>query len=141
MFLGEYQYSVDDKGRLIIPSKFRKPLLEGLVITRGLDHNLVIYPMDEWEKLVEKINRLPYADPQARNFRRLVYSGASDIEPDKQGRINVPTYLLEYAQITKEVVVVGVHGYIELWSPERWISVREALESNDNAGHWENLDV
>jgi MraZ protein len=141
VFLGEYQHAIDDKGRLTIPARFRKPLLEGLVITRGLDRNLVIYPLDEWEKLVDRIDRLPYGDPKARNLRRLVFAGAGNADPDKQGRVNIPSYLLEYGDITKEVVVAGVNAYIELWSPERWESVRRGLESEENISHWARLDL
>jgi MraZ protein len=141
MFLGEYQYIIDDKGRLTIPAKFRRPLLNGLVITRGLDRNLTIYPLDEWAKLVEKIERLPLGDPQARKLRRLIFAGASDVEPDKQGRVNIPTYLLEYGAISKEVIVAGVNAYIELWAPEQWQSVRIALEDEDNASRWISLGI
>ena len=141
MFLGEYQYTIDDKGRLTIPAKFRRPLLNGLVITRGLDRNLAIYPLDEWAKLVERIERLPYSDPEARRLRRLIFSGASDVEPDRQGRVNIPTYLLEYGMISKEAVVAGMNAYIELWSPEQWQSVRKALEDEDNASRWASLEI
>ena len=141
MFLGEYQYIIDDKGRLTIPAKFRRPLLNGLVITRGLDRNLTIYPLDEWAKLVEKIESLPLGDPQARKLRRLIFAGASDVEPDKQGRVNIPAYLLEYGAISKEVVVAGVNAYIELWAPEQWQSVRIALEDKDNASRWISLGI
>jgi len=141
VFLGEYQHAIDDKGRLTIPAKFRRPLLDGLVVTRGLDRNLVIYPMDEWGRLVERVNQLPYGDPEARKFRRLVFSGANDVELDKQGRVNIPTYLLEFARISKEVVVVGVHGYVELWSPDQWLAVREALENEENTDQWTNLGI
>ena len=141
MFLGEYQYIIDDKGRLTIPAKFRRPLLNGLVITRGLDRNLTIYPLDEWAKLVEKIERLPLGDPQARKLRRLIFAGASDVEPDKQGRVNIPAYLLEYGAISKEVIVAGVNAYIELWAPEQWQSVRIALEDEDNASRWISLGI
>lgn len=141
VFLGEYQYTIDDKGRLTIPAKFRRPLLEGLVITRGLDRNLVLYPLGEWAKLVDRIEQLPYGDPGARNFRRLVFSGATDVEPDRQGRVLVPSYLLEYGRIAREAIVVGVNAYVEVWSPELWQSVREALENDDNAHHWANLGI
>ena len=141
MFLGEYQYTIDDKGRLTIPAKFRRPLSNGLVITRGLDRNLTIYPLDEWAKLVEKIESLPLGDPQARKLRRLIFAGASDVEPDKQGRVNIPAYLLEYGAISKEVIVAGVNAYTELWAPEQWQSVRIALEDEDNASRWISLGI
>ena len=139
MFLGEYHYTIDDKGRLTIPAKFRKPLLNGLVITRGLDRNLAIYPMDTWAKLAEKVEQTPFGDPEARRLRRLIFSGASDVEPDKQGRVNIPAYLLEFGMISKDVIVAGLNEYIELWSPELWQSVQLALEDEDNASRWPGL--
>jgi MraZ protein len=141
MFLGEYQYTIDDKGRLTIPAKFRRPLAGGLVVTRGLDRNLAVYPLDTWSGLVEKVNQLPYGDLQARRFRRLVFSGASDAELDKQGRVNIPSYLLDYGVISKDVMVVGMHNFIELWSPEEWQTERESMESRDNADHWAHLEI
>lgn len=141
MFLGEYNYTIDDKGRLIIPAKFRQPLMSGLVVTRGLDRNLAIYPLDEWMTLVEKINQLPYGDPAARTLRRLVFSGASDVEPDGQGRVNIPAYLLDYGRISKDVIVAGMNTYIEVWSPEEWQSVRAVLEDGTNASRWASLGI
>ncbi len=141
MFLGEYEHVIDDKGRLTIPSKYRRPLLDGLVITRGLDKNLVIFPLGEWNGIVERINKLSYGDSGARHFRRLMFSGACDAEPDRQGRVNIPPYLLEAAGISKEVVIVGVYSYIELWSPSRWNETRDALDNEDNADRWAGLGI
>lgn len=141
MFLGEFNYTIDEKGRLTIPAKFRQPLLSGLVVTRGLDRNLAIYPLDEWNKLVDKINQLPHGDPAARTLRRLVFSGASDVEPDSQGRVNIPAYLLDYGRISKDVVVAGLNTYIELWSPAEWQTVREVLEDETNASRWASLGI
>jgi len=141
MFLGEYQYTIDDKGRLTIPAKFRRPLAGGLVVTRGFDRNLAMYPMATWSGLVDKVNQLPYGDLQARRFRRLVFSGASDAELDKQGRINIPTYLLDYGMISKDVIVVGMNNFIELWSPDQWEAERDIMESTENAEHWAHLNI
>jgi MraZ protein len=141
MFLGEYQYTIDDKGRLTIPAKFRRPLAGGLVVTRGFDRNLTMYPMATWSGLVDKVNQLPYGDLQARRFRRLVFSGASDAELDKQGRINIPTYLLDYGMIAKDVIVVGMNNFIELWSPDQWEAERDFMESTENAEHWAHLNI
>jgi MraZ protein len=141
MFLGEYQYTIDDKGRLTVPAKFRRPLAGGLVVTRGFDRNLTVYPMDTWEGLVEKANQLPYGDLQARRFRRLMFSGANDAELDKQGRVNIPSYLLDYGLISKDVVIVGMNNFIELWSPEQWEAERGSMESRDNAEHWAHLAI
>ncbi|KGR92168.1 protein mraZ [Rhizophagus irregularis] len=138
MFMGEYQHSVDAKGRLIIPSKFREELGTTFVITRGLDNCLFGYPMDEWRKLEEKLKQLPMTKKDARAFARFFFSGATEVEIDKQGRINIPTPLSTYAKLEKECMVLGVSSKIEIWAKEAWESYfNEAEESfNDIA---ENL--
>ena len=97
--------------------------------------------MATWSGLVDKVNQLPYGDLQARRFRRLVFSGASDAELDKQGRINIPTYLLDYGMISKDVIVVGMNNFIELWSPDQWEAERDIMESTENAEHWAHLNI
>ncbi len=136
--MGEYQHSVDAKGRLIIPSKFREELGTTFVITRGLDNCLFGYPMDEWRKLEEKLKQLPMTKKDARAFARFFFSGATEVEIDKQGRINIPTPLSTYAKLEKECMVLGVSSKIEIWAKEAWESYfNEAEESfNDIA---ENL--
>lgn len=136
--MGEYQHSVDAKGRLIIPSKFREELGSTFVITRGLDNCLFGYPMDEWRKLEEKLKQLPMTKKDARAFARFFFSGATEVEIDKQGRINIPTPLSTYAKLEKECIVLGVSSKIEIWAKEAWESYfNEAEESfNDIA---ENL--
>lgn len=123
--MGEYQHTVDTKGRLIIPAKFRDALGEAFVITRGLDHCLFGYPMDEWRKLEEKLKELPMTKKDARAFARFFFSGATEVEIDKQGRINIPTNLLEHAHLTKECVVLGVSSRIEIWAKDAWESYFE----------------
>ena len=118
--MGEYQHSVDAKGRLIIPSKFREQLSEIFVITRGLDNCLFGYPMDEWRKLEEKLKALPMTKKDARQFARFFFSGATEVELDKQGRVNIPTTLMQYAGLAKECVVIGVSNRIEIWAKENW---------------------
>lgn len=136
--MGEYQHSVDAKGRLIIPSKFREGLGNTFVITRGLDNCLFGYPMDEWRKLEEKLKELPMTKKDARAFARFFFSGATEVEIDKQGRINIPSTLTSYAKLEKECVVLGVSSKIEIWAKDAWESYfNEAEESfNDIA---ENL--
>ncbi len=136
--MGEFQHSVDAKGRLIIPSKFRDALGHTFVITRGLDNCLFGYPMDEWRKLEEKLKELPMTKKDARAFARFFFSGATEVELDKQGRINIPTPLSTYAKLEKECVVIGVSSKIEIWAKDAWESYfNEAEESfNDIA---ENL--
>ena len=127
MFLGEYEHTVDDKGRMAIPAKFRAGLAEGLVVTRGFDQNLLIYPMPIWRELAGRINALPMSQPATRNLRRLLFSGAADLELDKQGRILLPANLRDYAGITTESVVAGMDSFIEVWSNERWHGVIDSF--------------
>ena len=120
MFMGEYRHNVDAKGRLIIPAKFRDGLGDAFVITRGLDRCLFGYPMDEWRVIEEKIKALPVTRKDARAFARFFFSGATECEIDKQGRIHIPRSLLEYSHIEKETVIVGVSNRIEIWSEAIW---------------------
>lgn len=122
MFMGEYQHTVDTKGRLIIPAKFRDALGDAFVITRGLDNCLFGYPMDEWRKLEEKLRELPMTKKDARAFARFFFSGATEVEIDKQGRINIPSTLIQHANLSKECVVLGVSTRIEIWSKDAWES-------------------
>ncbi len=131
MFLGEYIHILDSKGRLTIPAKFRADLDGGLVITRGIDRCLAIFPMPEWERLAEQVNALPMTDQRARAFRRLVFANASDVTPDKQGRVLIPPRLREYADLDGKVVVAGLSSYIEVWNPETWQDVCEGVEGDD----------
>jgi MraZ protein len=131
MFLGEFVHTIDDKGRLTVPAKFRADLASGLVITRGLDRCLAIYPMGEWERLAERVSALPITDRRARAFRRLVFASASDAVPDKQGRMLIPPRLREYASLDGEVVVTGLDTYIEVWNPDSWADERERVEADD----------
>jgi MraZ protein len=141
MFLGEYTHTIDDKGRITIPAKFRDELEAGLVVTRGFDRNLMVFPMEQWEELAQRITARPLGDNSVRAFRRRVFSGASDLMPDRQGRIIVPQYLRDFAAIQSEVVIAGMYDYIEMWSAESWLTVRETIEDNDDASRWEDLGV
>lgn len=128
MFLGEYVHTIDEKGRLAVPARFRADLAAGLVVTRGIDRCLAIYPLEEWKRLAEQVSALPMTDRRARAFRRLVFANASDVIPDKQGRVLIPPRLREYAGINGEVVVTGLDTYIEVWSPEAWNEERTRVE-------------
>lgn len=131
--MGEYQHTLDAKGRLIIPAKFRDELGTGSVMTRGLDNCLFLFPAEEWEILEGKLKTLPLTKSDARQFVRFLFSGATECELDKQGRINVPQNLREYAQIEKDAVVIGVSSRVEIWSKEKWESyVNQAEESFEN---------
>lgn len=118
--MGEYNHTVDSKGRLIIPAKFREILGEKFVITKGLDSCLFVYPMEEWAGLEQKLKSLPFTQKDARAFVRFFFSGATECELDKQGRVVLPTNLREHAKICKDVVVIGVSTRVEVWSKELW---------------------
>ena len=120
MFMGEYHHSIDNKGRMIVPSKFRDDLGEMFIITRGLDQCLFGYPLSEWSLIEEKLKGLPLTKKDARAFTRFFFSGATESELDKQGRINIPAPLLQYAKLEKECVILGVSNRIEIWSKQIW---------------------
>jgi len=126
--MGEYQHSLDAKGRLIIPAKFREELGEGAVLTRGLDNCLFLFPSEEWSALETKLKTLPLTKGGARQFVRFLFSGATECELDKQGRINLPLNLREFATIEKDAVVIGVSNRVEIWSKEKWDSYVECAE-------------
>lgn len=132
MFMGEYQHTIDEKGRLTIPSKFREALSPAFVITRGLDQCLFVYPMDEWKVLEQKLKALPMMKAEARAFSRLFFSGATECELDKQGRVNIPSSLTEHAKLLKDCVVLGVSNKVEIWSKEVWTSYFQASEESFN---------
>lgn len=127
VLLGEYQHTVDTKGRLFLPAKFREELGETVVFTKGLDACLFGYSLSEWSVLEEKLKKLPLAKPEARSFTRFFFAGAAEIGYDKQGRILLPPVLREHARLEKEVVVIGVSNRIEIWSQDAWQAYNEAL--------------
>lgn len=120
MFMGEFQHSLDKKGRLIIPSKFRDILGSSFILTKGLDRCLFVYPKDEWSLLEQKLKALPFTQKDARAFIRFFFSGAVELDIDKQGRILIPPQLREHAGIDKEAVIIGVSNRAEIWSVEEW---------------------
>ena len=130
MFKGEYHHNIDPKGRLIVPAKFRDLLGDAFVITRGLDQCLFGYPLHEWNEIENKLRALPLTKKDARAFTRFFFSGAVDCELDKQGRINISSSLIDYAQIDKECVILGVSNRIEIWSKTKWEEY--FLESEDS---------
>lgn len=132
MFIGEYQASVDEKGRVSIPVKFRKMLKTKVVVTRGLDNSLFLYTLEEWKKLAEKLASLPISTANTRAFSRLMLAGAMDCDIDKQGRIILPAYLKSFAQINKKLVVAGLYNRIEIWSEELWEKYKAQTEKESN---------
>lgn len=138
--MGEYNHTIDAKGRLIVPAKFREALGDEFVVTRGLDDCLFVFPNEGWKVFEEKLSTLPVANKNARRFARFFLSGAATVELDKQGRILIPTTLREYGALEKEVVFIGVANRVEIWSKERWENsavmddMDEIAESMDELG-------
>ena len=120
MLMGEYHHNIDEKNRLIIPSKFRYELGSNFIVTRGLDGCLFVYPLNEWDKITEQLNTLPFTKKDARAFSRFFLSGATECEFDRQGRINISTPLVTYAKLEKECVIIGVNDRLEIWSKDSW---------------------
>ena len=129
MFIGEFKHSVDTKGRVAVPAKFRNQISSGAIITRGLDHCLFVFTETDWESLAQKIVALPLAQANSRAFARLMLSGASSAELDSQGRILIPDYLRKYAGLGKSVKVIGVYNRMEVWDETAWQKYREKTES------------
>ena len=125
MLIGEYRHNIDDKGRIIIPSKFREEIGMKFVVTRGLDGCLFVYAMDNWNKIVSKLQTLPFTKKDARTFMRFFLSGATVCEFDKQGRINLSNSLIEYAGIQKECTIIGVNDRLEIWASEKLDTIME----------------
>jgi len=128
MFIGEYKHSLDEKGRISIPVKFRLKLAKGAVVTRGLDQCLWLYPEKDWNEMAEKLSKLPISKSNTRAFARLMLSGAMEATPDKQGRIILPDYLRKYASVTKKVVVAGLFNRLEIWDETAWEKYKESTE-------------
>lgn len=132
MFLGEYNHSIDEKGRLAIPVKFRNELFNGAVVTRGLDECLFLYTKSEWEIIAQKIAKLPVSQKNTRAYSRLMLAGAMEVELDKQGRIILPEYLRKYSGLNKKVVMAGLYNRIEIWDEEKWESYKKETEKQSD---------
>ena len=130
MFLGEYHHSIDDKGRLIIPAKFRSELGDKFIITRGIENCLFAYPEKRWEEIVHKLESLPFTKKDARNFTRFFLSGATVAEFDKQGRVNITSPLINYASIEKECIIIGTGDRLEIWSEDAWNNFFDSASIN-----------
>ena len=141
MFMGEYNHTIDAKGRLIIPSKFRDALGDTFVVTKWLDGCLFVYDNDEWTAFEEKLKSLPITNKEARQFARFFLAGAAEVEVDKQGRILVPNVLREFAQISKDVVLIGVASRIEIWSKERFDGMAAYEDMDEIAEHMAELGL
>ena len=133
MFLGRHAHAIDSKGRLAIPARFRDELAGGVVVTRGIDRCLSLYPMAAWEPLAATVAALPTGDPDARDFRRLVFAEAADLAPDAQGRVLLPPDLRRFAGLERDALVIGVHTHLEIWSPAAWEALQARLDADGDA--------
>lgn len=132
MFIGEYSHTIDPKKRIAVPSKFRKELGRIVVVTRGLDKSLFIYPIKIWEEMANKLGTLPFGEAGTRSFIRLMLAGAVDVEVDVQGRILIPDYLKEYAGLKKSAIVAGLFNRLEVWDENNWKAYKNKAEKNTN---------
>lgn len=133
MLIGEYKHTLDPKKRLSLPSKWRKELGKKLVVTRGLDNCLFVYPQKEWEAITEKVGRLPLGQADTRSFNRFFLSGAVEVEVDKNGRILVPDFLKDFATLDTKVVLAGIHDRVEIWDEKKWNDYKERIEKQADA--------
>ncbi len=141
MFMGEYNHTVDAKGRLIVPSKFRELLGDEFVVTKGLDRCLFVYPSDEWENIQGNFRNVSQFSKEARKLARFFFAGAAMCEVDKQGRILLPAVLREYAGLEKDVVLAGVLNRIEIWDKERWCETSEYDDVEEIGEHMAQLGL
>jgi len=130
VFIGEYAHNIDSKKRIAIPSKFRGEFSGKAVITRGLDQCLFVFPMKAWEDLSQKLGTLPIGESGTRSFVRLMLAGAVDVDIDKMGRVLVPDYLKEYANLRKEVIIAGLYNRLEIWDSKKWNEYKKRAEKN-----------
>lgn len=141
MFMGEYNHTIDAKGRMIVPSKFREQLGNEFVVTKGLDGCLFVYPNEEWHNIEEKFRNVPLTTKDARKFSRFFFAGAATCELDKQGRILIPPVLREFADLQKDVVSVGVLNRIEIWSKDNWLDCNAYDDMDEIAEHMADLGL
>lgn len=128
-FVGEYQHTLDEKGRVALPARFRELLGPRFILARGLDECLFIYPQDEWDKLVDKLKSMPIAQSDFRSFARYFLAGAVEVETDKQGRFVLPSHLREHAGLTREVSILGVGNRLEIWDRNKWEEAKARIRT------------
>lgn len=141
MFMGEYNHTIDAKGRLIVPSKFREKLGDEFVVTKGLDDCLFVYPLEEWAHIEEAFRKVPLTNKKARDFVRFFFAGAASCEVDKQGRILLPATLRAYAGLEKEIVSAGVLNRVEIWDKEKWERSNDIGDMDEIADYMAELGV
>jgi MraZ protein len=132
MFIGEYQHNMDDKGRVAVPAKFRALLKDGVVVTKGLDDCLFVYPTKQWASIAEKLAKLPFAKSDSRAIGRMMLAGAMEVEFDNQGRITLPDYLRKFAVLNKNVIIAGLYDRLEIWDEVKWNKYKSGTEKNSS---------
>ena len=130
MFIGEYHHTIDEKGRIIIPAKFREELGNTFIITRGIENCLFVYSEENWAQITNKLNSLPFTKKDARTFNRFFMSGATNVELDKQGRVNISKPLIDYANLLRDCVIIGTGDRLEVWSQESWESFFDSTKDS-----------
>ena len=142
MFLGQYRHTIDTKGRLIVPARYRDALATGAYVTRGFDRNLMVLRDTSFDLVSERLNSFSLTDDHARKLKRFIFSHADWVELDKTGRIRIPQFLMEYASLQSDVVIVGVGDYFEVWTPDNWEAQTSILENDEtNADMFSAFDV
>jgi MraZ protein len=142
MFLGQYEHTIDEKGRVTIPARYRELLEDGAYITQGFDLNLIVMTPDTFEQISQKVNQMNTADPLTRQLRRLIFSNADRVEADKLGRILIPSFLRDAVQLLSSAVVVGAGSYFEIWSPDLWKKQSQMLlDAESNQQRFSVLDL
>jgi MraZ protein len=141
MFLGQYRHSLDNKGRLTIPARFRELLEGGALVTRGFDRNLLILTTADFDRLTRRVNQMSMTDPDARDLRRRLFSNASQVDFDRLGRILIPTFLREAAQIDGDAFLVGAGNYFEIWAPEVWEKHNARQEEDEDTRRFTAFDI
>jgi len=141
LLIGEYEHSLDAKGRLIMPAKLREDIGEKFIITKGLDGCLFAFSLEEWKNFEQKLRSLPISNKDARSFSRFFFAGAIDCEIDKQGRFLISSNLREFAELTKEVVIIGMDSRIEIWSKEKWKNTDDEISADEIAEKMEMLGI
>ena len=143
MFIGEYRHSIDEKGRLQVPTKWRPKLADGAVITKGFDGSLKFYPVAAWQEIAARLAELPQSEPNVRAYVRQTLAGAVDVELDKLGRVVIPGFLRRYANLTKQTVFAGLQNHMEIWDEESWNRYIQDInpESPEFSHHLQELGI
>jgi MraZ protein len=141
MFLGEYRQTIEEKGGLLLPSQYSIELASGMVVTRGFDRNLMLFPHHGWQLLAHKILNRPLSNQQGRALRRRFFSNAAVLNADQYGRIQIPASLCDFAGLEGEVVLAGMYDYLEIWNTQTWQPVYDAINSGENGSIWETVGV